>query len=405
MQKTLEPVVFYVGNFKPFLMDAQCQLVLGNSMILRDMGYKVVLIGNESSEKSEKDVSVIEGFDCYNVEFNKSLKGLAESYLKHCELCEIFSRYEKPAMIINYGTYGFAIQLWLLWKWCKKNRIPLISNQVDLSSLAHGTFIERVIKHFDVLIKKRVTLRSNGIIGVTEYICDYYKKDFHAPTTVIPPLKKKIEEYEINKTEDLVTIVYVGVPFPIDGRKVDEEAYKDRIDKFIDLLLRVKDRVRDFKFNLYGLTQEQYLRVVDRHSEIIKNCGDRIKFFGRIDYAESLEVMKKADFSVVYRDVNEMNQAGFSSKLVESIACGTPVIMTDTGDYTKYLKDGENCFVLDPTDPQKEQDRLVEILNMDDEAIMSIKNNCREQDVFNYERYIDRMSGFVNEVNNYYTRR
>ena len=76
-------VIYYIGDFKAGLMDAQCQLVLGNSKILRELGYQVVLIGNDPSLAHEldavKSLRKIDGFDCYNIRFSKSLRGFLKS--------------------------------------------------------------------------------------------------------------------------------------------------------------------------------------------------------------------------------------------------------------------------------------------------------------------------------------
>ena len=47
--------------------------------------------------------------------------------------------------------------------------------------------------------------------------------------------------------------------------------------------------------------------------------------------------MSEADYLVIWREQNRVNAAGFSTKFVESVTVGTPVITTDTGELRKYI--------------------------------------------------------------------
>ena len=57
------------------------------------------------------------------------------------------------------------------------------------------------------------------------------------------------------------------------------------------------------------------------------------------------EEVRKADFSVLLREDARFSRAGFATKLVESMALGTPVIGTAVGDHALHLVDGHNSIV------------------------------------------------------------
>ena len=397
-------VIYYIGDFKAGLMDAQCQLVLGNSKILRELGYQVVLIGNDPSLAHEldavKSLRKIDGFDCYNIRFSKSLRGFLKSSFIHKQLLEIFNLYSKPEMIICYGSLAFAIENYKIGKWCKKNKVLIVSNCVDLSSHAHGTIIERIVKSLDSKLKHRFNYKkTDGIIAVSEYIEAHFNRNKDKSTVIVPPLKdtSKFVEPVINQ-ENHKVLVYIGVPFPVDGRSVDESAYKDRIDIFIDLLCKIRGQIPAFRFDIYGLTKEQYLHVVYRQAQLIEKNNDIIKFHGRIEHEHALEVVRQADFSVLYRTRNQMTMAGFSSKLVESISIGTPMILTDTSDYHRYLEDGETCFFLDDHLNETCIHSLVNALSISKEDIFKMKMNCYHSKIFDYHKYVDALDKFIKEL-------
>ena len=43
--------IVYIGDFQCSTMSAEVQLVLGNAAIFKELGYKVVFIGNEFEDK------------------------------------------------------------------------------------------------------------------------------------------------------------------------------------------------------------------------------------------------------------------------------------------------------------------------------------------------------------------
>lgn len=394
---------FYIGDFKAGIMDAQCQLVLGNCMILRELGYEVVLIGNDAT-LAENDVlkskRIILGFDFYNIDFNRSVKGILEINQKHNEVKRILEVYPIPNLIIHYGTPGFAFELYKLYAWCKKHNTKLVSNCVDLSSQAHGNFLQRTLKKLDRRLRENIIYKkTDGIIAVSKYIKNYFQKYNKCPIIIIPPLKNMdLTPGPLYRRDIKISLVYIGVPFPTDGRKVDESAYKDRIDLFIDLLCKIRNKVTPFCFNIYGLTKEQYIHTVTRHKELLDKNADIVRFYGRIDHDKAMDVVRNADFSVVYRSKNQMTMAGFSSKLVESISCGTPVILTDTSDYMDYLKTGITCFLIDWENISKACEDLSLALSTSKEYRVHMKKACYESHVFDYRNYIVQMNEFIESL-------
>ena len=398
----MEKTIFYIGNFKSSKVDAQFQLVMGNSHVLRNLGYKVVLIGNDNNESSHEDILMskkeIHGFDVYNVSFNKSISDIFKMWFIHNDIKKVISEYNKPEFIISYGSIGFAHQLHLLAIFCKMNKIPFLINSVELPSQEHGTKFERIIKKLDFsYIYWIIKNKADGIIAISSYICEYFSKFNDCPKVIIPPLKEyRHDTIDIAESEYL-KIVYIGYPFPTDGRTVDEISYKDRLDIFVDALLKIQNQVPEFQFEIYGPTKEEYTRVVKRHQTVLESNGNII-FNGHVNNKLAVSILKSADFSVVFRKRDRMSMAGFSSKLVESITNGTPVILTDTSDYKEYLEDGKHAFFVDENLGEKLYSELISILNMSRNKLLQIRKNCLELDKFNYRMYTDKVKLFLSNV-------
>ena len=395
--------IIYIGNFKLSVMDAQCQLVLGNCSILHDLGYRVVLIGNDPCFSTNDPLfskQRVNDFDFYNIQFDRTIMGLMGIIKKGKQIVNIMESYDNIKMVICYGSPGFALQLYLLFNWCRKRGIRIIYNCADISSQAHGSSIERIAKRLDKRIKDHfIIYKADGLLTVSSYIRNYYYQKKSKPSAVIPPLKGEQKNNLVLKKDcDSLNLIYIGIPFPIDGRVVDEVAYKDRIDLFIDLLCSIRNQTRSFCFNIYGLTEEQYIRTVSRQKELIDINKDIITFHGIISHEKAIEELMKADYSVVYRSINQMTMAGFSSKLVESIWCGTPVIMTDTSDYKQYLEEGVSCNIIDYANIKNAREQLVKVLNKEQNVINSMKESCYYSNLFNYNNFTNEMKHFLNEV-------
>ena len=396
-------VIIYIGNFKLSSMDAESQRVLGNCKILQELNYQPVLIGNDEYLAKEDPLSSelsVEGFTCYNIKCYMSIKGLIRSKNFHKSVMRIINNYQDIYGVVCYGTPAFAIEIKFLSDWCKQRRIPLMFDCVDLSSTAHGKLIERIVKALDRKYRDFLICKNaNGIIAVSQYIADHYRKRTHAPYIIIPPLRDThIIPAPVFDKHTTKRIVYYGIPFPVDGRNVNISAYKDRIDLMIDLLSSVREQATPFYLDLYGLTKKQYLHVVSRHRELLEENADHICFHGRVSHDEVSRVVSQADYTVVYRVRNRMTMAGFSTKLSESICLGTPVLFTDTSDYIQYLQLDTMGCLLDEDLTDNNREKILKALAKPAEDMIRMKRACYEARLFDYRKYVGCMSDFIVQV-------
>ncbi|WP_281655883.1 glycosyltransferase [Eggerthella sinensis] len=387
--------VVYIGNFKLSKEDAESQLVLGNAYAFREMGYPVTLIGNDNSLASESIVSskrAIDGFTSYNVSFSKSLQHLTGSRIEK-QIESILDDLD-VFMVVAYGSLGLSSSFYRLAKYCKKRGALFVPNCVDLSSTHHGNPFARAIKTVDRKLRYRITSeKADGIIAVSEYIKNYFASKTMVPIVVVPPLRDKTGFLPPErKMGDLVKLVYAGVPFPVDGRNVSEEAYKDRLDIAIECLSLLSADV-SFTFDIYGITESEYLSVVPQHEKNIQSLGGRIAFHGRVSQTEIRHVLANADYTLLLRSTNQMTMAGFSSKLVDSICAGVPVITTHTSDYGTYLSSEKHCFFIDLD--ESKTDRLAEILSLGRDRIEAARQACFEFALFDYRFHIEALLEFV----------
>jgi glycosyltransferase involved in cell wall biosynthesis len=137
------------------------------------------------------------------------------------------------------------------------------------------------------------------------------------------------------------TIVYAGSP----GRK-------DSLERIVRgyLLLTELERQR-IALRIVGIDLEKLL-LLCRHTdpESIRTSG--ITAGGRVGHSEVLDELRRADFTILIReDELRYSKAGFPTKVVESLACATPVICNDTSDIFEYLQDGRSAVRVEGKSP------------------------------------------------------
>lgn len=390
--------ILYLGNFSFPFGNAAGNRVYGIGKILKELGNSVSYIGVsqliDSNTELENSKNIYEDYDYFNLAYPKGSIGWFK-YKNDKKLVINFIERNNFDLIICYGSPRIALFVYAIHNWCKKNDKKFIIDCVDLLAITNGSLIYRIVKGADEwILKKVLTKKADGIISISEYLANIFNK---TNTVVIPPVidTNRFKSLPLLPTSSVINLVYVGVPFPIDERKVDKERFKDRLDLAIEALLGLNDI--DFQFKIYGLTLEQYLRVVPEHSLKI-NESSKIKFYGKISNETALYNISQADFTILLRDKNKMTSAGFPTKFVESISCGTPVITTNTSDLEKYLTPGKNGFFVKINHIEGLKKQIKSIISMEKSEIAFMKRYCKDHNPFDYKLFEDKLETFLSSV-------
>lgn len=394
--------IIYIGNFSFPYGNASGSRVFGNGCLLRELGYEVYFLGLDNELLQDVHLSETlkeyDGFKYYNFPYPLGMKGWLSFRKRYKQAVELIQDLECSTVVL-YGSPTISLFGNLLRKWCKKNSIILLADCVDWLSSGSGSFAYKLIKFVDNDYQKRIlNSRTNGMIVISKYLSDFYQKK-GVKTIILPPLIKR-ERYEtlsstISKS-DKKYLIYIGQPFPTDGRKVQESSYKDRLDKVIELLGNLSSF--DFVFDIYGITQHEYLSVIKNHDLVLDKLGEKIKFHGKIKNVLAIKKVAEADFTILFRDKNRMTSAGFPTKFVETISCGTPIITTNTSDLSDYLINGENGFFVNIDDQNLLKNKMKEILKLDRITVSNMKESCKKSSLFTHENYLDEMQKFMNSV-------
>lgn len=81
---------------------------------------------------------------------------------------------------------------------------------------------------------------------------------------------------------------------------------------------------------------------------------------------------------------------GFGLPPLEAMACGAPVVTTDSGGVREYVRSGENCLLVPPKDPEKLAEAMLTVLNSPELAAKFRENGPITADEYTWEKATDR---------------
>lgn len=365
----------YVGGFILPDKNAAAQRVIGIAKLLREIGYNVVFL-NRSPEGKKDDIWVEKeyfGFRCYETGVNGTNKD------QWHYLCSI--NYIKKFIgedVIGVIAYNYpAMALNNLNNYCKKRGLLCLGDITEWYGVKGRSLIYKIVKSIDTSFRMRiVNKRLNGVIVISDYLEKYYSGIL--PTVNIPPVvDKKDSKWEVNKKLHKATrFVYAGSP----------SIEKERLD-LIYKVLRGLSNDYDIQFIIIGITREQFAQIYSVDNKCNGNDEFAV-FLGRIPHEKVLEEVGNSDYSIIIRDNNLVNTAGFPTKFVESISIGTAVIANQTSSISKYLELSNGGIIVD------EKDLYFEI-----KKIMDCRENFQvKKNIFDYRNYIKLIGVFLDTV-------
>ena len=132
------------------------------------------------------------------------------------------------------------------------------------------------------------------------------------------------------------------------------------------------------------ITNPGYFTDLQQLAEELK-IQDLISYTGEVSREEYVHYLKNANMMMVAKPVNSFYGGGLSSKVVEYLFSGNPVLMVAADDYVDYLTHRENVYFVEDNHPETLSAALYD-LYANPEMMKSIGLNGREfaLEHFNY---------------------
>jgi glycosyltransferase involved in cell wall biosynthesis len=195
--------------------------------------------------------------------------------------------------------------------------------------------------------------KFDGIFVITYSLKTYFEK-FTKKNIYVLPMSVESERFNIAKEiQNDNYIAYCGSMY------TDKDGVPDLIYSFN----LVAEKQSGIKLMLIGDNSDSVrFKFI---SEIIHLSPhkNRIQCTGLVDRDTIPKLLKNATILALARPDNIQANGGFPTKLGEYLSTGNPVVLTDVGEHSKYLRDGVSVCFASPGNPMEFAEKILYLIN------------------------------------------
>ncbi len=172
-----------------------------------------------------------------------------------------------------------------------------------------------------------------------------------------------VDQFNIERVPQTNTFIYVG--------RISKNKRLEDIIKTLSFL-----EGREIKFYIIGEDWEGIKKNLENLIAYYKLSG-MVTFTDKVDRMNLLNYFSKAGFFI-----SASEYEGFGIAALEAMAAGVPVILNDIEAFRNLVKDGENGFIVDFSNPEKASGQIIEILGKDlNEISKNAKRTASDYDL------------------------
>lgn len=286
--------------------------------------------------------------------------------------------------------------LWIfrLLNWCGSRKIPLICDVVEWYDPSHVKGGRYSYRALDSEFRMRIGHSlSDGVLAISTYLENYYSGR-GVPTLRVPNLvdlseEKWAERDKLSARTDKETLrlSFVGTA----GKK-----------DFLVSAIRGLSLVGSGKCKIIavGPSPEELRLNLGSDDGLLDNLHENLHFIGRLPHLDALHQLAQSDFSILLRPDARFANAGFPTKLVESLAMGVPVICNLTSDIGLYVNDGCEGIIVPDCSPKAFADGVRRILSISSDKRLAMCRHARKraEESFDYRNWVNPLGSFVDRV-------
>lgn len=292
-------------------------------------------------------------------------------------------------------------------EYCENNKVDIIltnarfdrCNKIIKISRKHGirVFIESCewynysnfkFKFLDYrfwLNQKMIYLdfkKSNGFISISRLLNNFNgKKNISVRIPSLIDVKNTKYRIKSNNNKFPIQIVYTGNP----------GTSKELLNPIIEVLSEDEYLRNNIQFNIYGVNKKQVLKNKYVTEKKLEKADKSVIIHGRVAQYLIHDILLKSDYQLFFRPNRKSSNAGFPTKLAESLSVGTPVITNNTGDIELYIKNNINGYILQDLKKETIKKILLEIIKKNSKDYSLMRENARKtaEKSFEYRKYVN----------------
>ena len=350
--------------------------------LLRESGNNVAFLCLSQPGLKENQEVQYDGFKYIRKrQFESRVKNGVNIFCGDLKVIKEIIEIEKPDTVIVYNDKERLTSQ--IISFCHKRGISVGADVTEWYEISRSRKWNRIVaNNVDYRIRK-MDKDLDYILSISSYFTAYYKSIGCKNVIEIPPIMDCIET-AINPTVRRVRhVVYAGSP-----------AQKDLILPFLDAVAKRNEKQVDIIADIVGVSNEQVMSLMKISAPEQKG----IIAYGRIPHEKCIEIVKKADFSVLLRENLRYAKAGFSTKLSESLSLGVPVLCNSVGGADEIIQDGQNGIKVEGYDTNTIIAAIDRIILLSDGDIDDLKRSALNtgKHLFDGSAYVAVLNDAVN---------
>jgi glycosyltransferase involved in cell wall biosynthesis len=273
----------------------------------------------------------------------------------------------------------------------RKNNIMLIHDSVEWYSPEQFKLRKFALPYILKDLYNRFFIDKDfKVIAISKYLEKHYIE--RGIETARIPVILDIDSISCEKRtcDGKLTILYAGSP----GKK-------DYLKEVIEGIALLNKNIIDIiDLRVIGINKNQLIDMCGVSQQALDKLGNSLNAVGRVPRESVLKNLEEADFTVLMRSPDKRYaKAGFPTKVVESLASGTPVICNITSDLGDYIRDGENGIVVKECSAEALLIAVKSALDLTFEQRKIMYKNARKcaEECFDYRLYTNSIRELSNQ--------
>lgn len=347
-------------------------------------GHNVFFIGMGVSDNFE--TMNYNGYKYTTLRLNYSnIIGKLRNYFGYSRRLKKYLKcYSASSKIDVLWIVGLPLNALLMLKsYAKKQNIKLVHDSVEWYSPEQFKLGKLNPNYLLKELNNRYLINKDfKVVAISKYLESHFNGR-GIKTIRIPIVFDKDEIlYTKNITQDKLTILYAGTP----GKK-------DYLSVMLcGLALLNYEQLEQIEFRIIGVSKEELCNMFENNKNVLAKVKNNLNVIGKVPREEVIKNLSQSDFTVLLRSAEQRYaKAGFPTKVVESLATGTPVILNITSDLADYIIDGVNGLIVDECTPESFRVAINRALNQNYIERKLMQDNARRtfEECFDYKLYVD----------------
>lgn len=383
--------VLFIGSLELPDQSANATRIINLAKLFNSCGKKVFLMGTRFHSEVILQ-GKYEGFNYSHVDATNYLsisKIKRMKYLEKLWINTLEKFWEKEHFDIIVVSDFINQNNSFIIKFARKRNVAIVYNSVEWYQKNNEVFVgiggkvKFLYNRYNLIVQH---VKMKNIIGISSLLTNYYKSK-KCNSIRIPTIVDKNKYLFTRETKNKKVIIsYAGAP-----------ARKDYITNAIKALILLNfEEKKKIELHLYGVNIEQ-LEILGISKKTICELEEILFLHGRIPHSEIQNKIASSDFTILLRPNLRYANAGFPTKVGESMMCGTPVIANHTSDLALYIKDGETGVVVKDESVDSCVNGFRKVLKMRDEEKkkMRILARLEAERSFYYLSYKEEFEKFL----------